>query len=489
MNSRLTGYRVALGKLAIHPLRLSGTVDVVCIQIDHPDPPLARIPRVDASLQWRALLSGRLVGDIIVDRPHLHADLEHLRREAEDPEPVTRKGWQEAIAAVMPLKINRLKVIDGTATYVDAPPAKPLELTHLHVVADNIRNVRSQPGDYPSPLHVEARLSETGTVVVDGHADFLAGSHVAMKANVTLDGISLNQFTAVTNRYHLVVKNGVLGARGLVEYAPTITAVDFESVTISNVQVEYTQTPSQAGAVKKVTAETAQKAKEKSDKPELLLRAKEVRVVDSTFGFVNQSVSPGYRVFLANTNVTVTNFSNHADEGRAKVELTGKFMGSGATALTATFLANSKGPDVELNLRVENTEMRTLNDLLRSSGKFDVVAGTLSVFSELSVRNQHVEGYVKPLFSNLDVYNPEQDRDKGALKKVYERTLEGMSKILKNIPRKEVATVVRISGPIENPGGNTLEILGKLMQNAFFKAILPGFDREVVGLRGSRGRS
>ena len=130
--------------------------------------------------------------------------------------------------------------------------------------------------------------------------------------------------------------------------------------------------------------------------------------------------------------------------------------------------------------------MRTMNDMLRAYGKFDVAAGNFSVFSEIKVKNQRIEGYVKPLFSGLDVYDPEQDREKGLGRKLYEKVVEGVSKVLKNVPRREVATVATISGPVENAGANTLEVIVKLIQNAFFKAILPGFDREVRGLGGRR---
>jgi hypothetical protein len=44
-----------------------------------------------------------------------------------------------------------------------------------------------------------------------------------------------------------------------------------------------------------------------------------------------------------------------------------------------------------------------------------------------------------------------------------------------------------MSGPVENPQANTWEIVEKLVQNAFFKAILPGFEREVSRGKGRRG--
>jgi hypothetical protein len=84
---------------------------------------------------------------------------------------------------------------------------------------------------------------------------------------------------------------------------------------------------------------------------------------------------------------------------------------------------------------------------------------------------------VKPLFSDVRAYDPAQDRDKGFLRRLYERIVGGVSKVLKNAPREEVATVVVISGPLPDPKASTLQAVGNLVRNAFFKAILPGFDR------------
>jgi hypothetical protein len=44
------------------------------------------------------------------------------------------------------------------------------------------------------------------------------------------------------------------------------------------------------------------------------------------------------------------------------------------------------------------------------------------------------------------------------------------------MPRDEVATKSDMSGPVENPQANTWQIIVKLVQNAFFNAILPGFE-------------
>jgi hypothetical protein len=487
MNARLTGYSVSLGKLRFHPIGLSLTLyDLVLVQQANPDPPVGSIPRLDASVHWRALLSGKLVADFAISGPELHLDIGHLRTEASDPEPVTDRGWQEALQAIYPLKINRFKIVNGKATYVDDGPFKPLELSRINVVIDNIRNVRSNPRDYPSPIHAEAVVFDRGTVAIDGHADFLATPHLGVKATVALEAIDLDYFKPVTTRYNVAVNKGVLSAAGLLEYAPTIKVVDLERATIDGVHVEYTHTPAKKGAVQAATAKTAEKAREVSNEPQLLLRAKQLKVVKSTVAFVNKAVDTPYRVFLSNTELTLENFSNQQADGTMVAKLTGTFMGSGATLATATFRPEKSGPDFDLSVRVENTDMRTMNDLLRAYGKFDVASGAFSVYSEIGVKNRRIEGYVKPLFSDLDVYSPEQDKQKSLGRKLYEKVVEGVSKVLKNTPRDEVATVATIAGPVEDAKANTVEVILKLIQNAFFKAILPGFDQQVRGLTGRR---
>jgi hypothetical protein len=181
---------------------------------------------------------------------------------------------------------------------------------------------------------------------------------------------------------------------------------------------------------------------------------------------------------MADTDVLIENFSNHRTEGTATAKLTGRFQGSGQTLVTATFRPEVNGPDFDVNARIENADMTRMNDLLRATAKFDVVSGVFSVYSELHVKNGWVHGYVKPLFKDLHVYGKEQDVDKTLGQKVKEKAIDVASKVLKNHPRKEVATVVPIDGPLENPKASTWETLIGLIRNAFIKAILPGFERE-----------
>jgi hypothetical protein len=96
----------------------------------------------------------------------------------------------------------------------------------------------------------------------------------------------------------------------------------------------------------------------------------------------------------------------------------------------------------------------------------------------MRVKNGRIEGYVKPLFRDLVAYDSTQDAEKSLGQKMKEKVVNVVGKVLRNERREEVATVVPVSGPLENPKAGTLETVLKLVQNAFIKAILPGFERE-----------
>ena len=480
MNARLQGYTVHIGALDIHPFSCSVDLKEVVIGQDaHPDPPIVHVPELSASVQWRALLSGQVVADVKVERPAVHLNLTQLRHEARDEVPVQERGWQEAVQAALPLQINALRVVDGEVTYIDVDPARPLRLRQLQVHAGNIRNVKVDAGAYPSDLQVDAVLDGVGHLTLNGQADFLAAPHAAVKVDLTLEQVELAQFQAVASRYNMTLRRGVLSAAGTLEYAPHVKLIHLRQATIERLQADYIHTAQTAGVEKRRAQQAKQMAQQVSNAPGILLRADQLRLVGATLGFVNRAARPEYRLFLDHAEVHLQNVSNQLTEGTAVAKVTGRFMGSGRTVVGANFRPETNGPDFALAASIEDTDLRTLNSFLRAYGKFDVAQGFFSVYTEMRVRNRAVQGYVKPLIRKVDVYESRQDQDKHLFQQLYEGVVGGMSTLLENIPRREVVAKADLSGPLENPQASTWQVLVSLIQNAFFRAILPGFEREL----------
>ena len=117
--------------------------------------------------------------------------------------------------------------------------------------------------------------------------------------------------------------------------------------------------------------------------------------------------------------------------------------------------------------------MTAMNDIWRAYGKFDVVGGSLSIYSQLRVKDARIDGYVKPVFKDVNVYDPQQDKEKPFFKKLYEGIVEGIADLFENRKTDKVVTVADISGPVSNPHSSPLQIIGKLIENAS-SSDLPG---------------
>ena len=482
MNRSLKGYTVRIGALDFHPIGFSIELeDLQLARTDEPSPPVATIARWTASLHWRALLSGKLVNDQSIERPKFHITRILARREAGDEVPVKDRGWQDAVESVYPFKINQVRISDAELTYIDeAKPERPLRVRHVNVYASNIRNVHSADQHYPSEFSLEGMLFESGNLRLNGHADFLAEPYAAVKADLVMDGVPLEPLIPVTGRYNVQLSGGTMSAEGSMEYAPLVKHVNLKSLTIGGLHVDYVhaaQTQQAEAARAKATVDTA---KSINANEEAFVRVDRISIVGGELGFVNQAAQPEYRVYLADADLSLEQYSSQLRDGPMSMMIRGKFMGTGETQISGILRPPQDSPDVELKVKIAGTQIRSMNNMLRAHGKLDVVGGVFSCYAEVRLDDGSIRGYVKPLIRKLNVYDPAQDRDKDALDKIREGAIEDLSGLLENVPRDEVATKAIVSGRASRPHAETVQIVVGLIQNAFFKAILPGFEREFA---------
>jgi hypothetical protein len=481
LNDRLQGYQVVVRALDFHVLGGSiDLLDVVVRQNAYPEPPVAWLPRLSASVDWRALLRARIVADFEFERPELYINRQQLLAESRDPVPAQEKGWQEALQSLYPFKINYILVTDAKLNYVDSAAARPLFMWDVDLKIDDIRNIRSAERTYPSEIALDAMVFDDGRLRLRGNADFLAVPHAGVRGEIELERVLLDYFQPIAARYNVRLNRGTFGAVGVLEYAPTVKTLHLREVTVQELRVDYVHRRETARAERQRAEDIRQTAAEASNAPGLLLRIDRARVTDAVVGFVNEAAQPQYRVFLAGAALELENLSNQQAESPAVASLRGRFMGSGLTTARATFRPERKGPDFDLAVKIEGTDVRSMNDLFRAYGGFDATDGLFSLVAELSVQNGTVAGYVKPLFRNLDVYDRRQDRGKNPVRQLYEAVIGGIAQLLENRPRDEVGTKADIWGRLENPQSSTVQIMIGLIQNAFFRAVLPRFEHELA---------
>lgn len=484
MNRSLKGYTVKIEKLRFQIIGFSITLRGLSVmQQAHPDPPVAYFPYLKASVHWREILSGKLVAEFNLERPQLHINLLQLRSEAKSEVKLKERGWQQAVEAIYPLKVNLVTINDGSITYIDQDPKRPLVLSDLNFEANNIRNIHLPDKVYPSSFHLDTKIFKTGYGTVDGKANFLAEPIPGIKAALKLEKVPIDYFKPVTARYNVTLSGGVLGATGNVEYAPKVRVAHLEELTINGLKADYVHSAKTAAVEKKRAKAVGKTAQKLTDKPDTLIRVDKINLTGSNLGMINDVAGKKYRVFLSDADFQLSNFSNKFSRGPAKARLGGKFMGSGTTTATGEFRPEKKGPDLDLYVKIDNTQLKSMNELLRAYGKFDVAAGTFSLVTELHVKDNMVTGYIKPFFKDMQVYDRRQDKEKGIFRQMYEMLVGGVSKLLENRQRDQVATKADIAGPLKDPETSTWQIIVQLVRNAFFRAILPTFENEMAGAK------
>ena len=477
LNASLTGYRVHIRDLR---LQLAGgsldLLDSTIAQTANPEPPVARIPRLHASVHWRALLHGALAADFWLDRPVLNLDVRQAEAEVRDKVPIRQRGWQEAVQRVYPLKIDLFRVTDGDVTYSPARPFAPLHLALVNFRADIIRNVRSRDRTYPSDLHLDAFVFDSAEFQVDGHADFLAEPYAGVRAYVSSQQLPLWYLTPLISRYASIQK-GTLSIDGTLEYGPRIAMADLDQLTLDGIEAWYVRTRENASEEQRGTERAIEAAQDASNNPTVQLRAARMRVLRSTLGVANDAADPRYALFLTGADLSVRDFTNQRAERPSRAELRGDLMGSGKAMVRTTFRPRTGRPDFDADIEIEGVDLTSMNDLLRATGGFDVAGGELSLYSELSARDAGVHGYVKPILKDLQIYSPEKDGDKPFLDQMRERIIGGVATLLKNHQRDEIATRTDLSGPLAAPRTSTLQTVLGMIRNAYFVEIPPGLEK------------
>lgn len=160
---------------------------------DPPKYPFLLIERADLSVEWRALFHGRLVGEVILDRPVVHI----LNTEQLNEEP-SKDSWTKTVKALMPMTINRLQVNQGKFAYLDLgkKPVTDLHIEEMQLTAFNLANVQKSSKRLPS------QVSLTGTSIGGGHLNINMEVNALkdipdMGAGISLKGtnlLSLNSF-------------------------------------------------------------------------------------------------------------------------------------------------------------------------------------------------------------------------------------------------------------------------------------------------------
>ena len=477
MNSKLNGYTVRIARVHPHLWKLAFDLDsLVLVQNTHPDPPVADFGALKFSMVVEEMLRLKVAGNLTIERPALHINLTQIEEEARTYVSLKDRGWQSAVESIYPIKLDRVTVQDGSLLYLSSRTAsKPLKITKIFMVINNVRNIAAVKGTYPSPVTLEGVLFDTGKVQFKGAADFLHEPYAAAKGEIHLDHIPLDRLDPLARDFQLITEGGFLSVNGSVEYTPEAQVAHLTDVLLDNLRVDYVTSNATKALELKHAREAVKLARKIRNVPKLLLQVDTLKLTNSQIGFVNEAAEPSYRVFMSDMNLELKNLSNHADQARSEFHAQGAFMGSGTTVVSGSAQAMASPADFDARLKLDDAILTDLNDFLMAHEGMDVADGLLSVYSEITVKEGKVDGYIKPLIRNLKIYDKQKDKGKSFGKRVKMHFLQFLADAFENRSTQEVATVIRISGSTSDPEVGEWQAILKLIGNGFSNAVLPGF--------------
>ncbi|MFD1096463.1 DUF748 domain-containing protein [Salegentibacter chungangensis] len=154
------------------------------------DKPMLNFPTSDISIQWDALLDGRIVSVIKLHNPEFNYIFIEDKKE---PQEADVEDWTKALTSLVPIDINKLTVHNGKANFVElsSDPKISMFLEQISLEATNLSNVVNREKKLPSRLDLTAVSMGGGDVSLRGNLNILKEipdmdmEFALKKANVT----------------------------------------------------------------------------------------------------------------------------------------------------------------------------------------------------------------------------------------------------------------------------------------------------------------
>ena len=227
-------------------------------------------------------------------------------------------------------------------------------------------------------------------------------------------------------------------------------------------------------------------------------RIDRVRIHDGSLHFHNFEVEREVNVYISELDVVATNLTNSKALSRSmvgEVEGSGQVKGAGSIDFAFNFDPDSRYPTFDFAGRIREVPLVALDDLIEAYAPFDVESGILSMTSELSANDGNVTGYVKPLITNLEIFDWQADVVEGTknpFRIIWEGAVDIVAELFENQEKDQLATLVEIEGRFDDPETNNWVVFVNMLKNAFIEAYNLDYESltpEAGQLASSEGAS
>lgn len=137
-------------------------------------------------------------------------------------------------------------------------------------------------------------------------------------------------------------------------------------------------------------------------------------------------------------------------------------------------------PSFELATRLLGLDVTKINNLSLAYGAFDFKRGWFDLVVQINAANGQLNGYVKPLFRDLQVFRLGQDIRQDNPVQFFWQALVGVTTgVLTNWNRNQFGTQIPFTGDLSAPKPDVLATIGNVLRNAFIRAYLPRLEHNI----------
>ncbi len=319
-------------------------------------------------------------------------------------------------------------------------------------------------------LHVaNDRLQKT-----PGYYGHIADLDLAIiRGAYTVEGFYLDKKDSVSEKRTPFLSAGIIDLS--VEWQALFHGRIVGELVIDTAEVRFTKEAAEPADLQKDTANFADLLNDF-----MPLKINRLEIHNSAIRYIDPTSSPKVDVQLSSVDVLATNLTNAVDKGvvlPSEVKATAGLYGGELTFnMGINLLAES--PTLDMNLKLTETNLAELNEMLQAYAKVDVNKGTMSLYTEIAAKNGEFTGYVKPVIKDLDVLGPE-DKNDSFFHKIYEGIVGTVGVVLTNPKKDQVATKVELKGKLDDVKTSSIYAVLQLLRNAFIQALVPALDEEI----------
>jgi len=195
--------------------------------------------------------------------------------------------------------------------------------------------------------------------------------------------------------------------------------------------------------------------------------------------FVDTTHTPRVDVAIRDLKVVATGLQNRpADEGDAfpaKFDISGVTIGDGQFRLFAKAEPLADKPHFQMAMELKKVSLPALNDFLKAYAHVEVSKGKFEIFAQMSMANEHYEGYVKPFIADLS-FDDLADEEKYIGHRVWKAVVEEVASLATNRDSKLVATRIPFSGEANSLHIHAWKSIENGLHHGFVKALAQGFE-------------